>query len=168
MLFVILGPLIGCFTFWESGMFEHALNLDDYSAMSPEGIASIKNETISVKLFSILIVGPFMGIVGYPLSLMIGAIPASATALSYWATLKFGTKKNLTRFNRCLIGGILGVVVSTVYGVVIHPFGMGVLHIFTIPGVVSSAICAIFVGNGWYSIAFPDRSDETENMSISK
>jgi hypothetical protein len=166
LLFVLFGPLVGCFVYWEIAMIGLALNLGDFSGMSPEGIASIKNATIGNRLFKVFMTGPIMGTIGYPFALLLGAIPATATAISYWTTLRFGTKKNLTYINRGLVGGLLGLIVATAYGMTLSQVAMGgVFEFWTMPGTISSAICAMCVGNSWYSKVFPNRSEEKSNIS---
>ncbi len=150
LLFVILGVFIACLFFFESLAIRQALNLVNFSAMTPKAI--------SQKLESVFIIAPLTGIVAYPFAFFIGTIPATATAIAYWAILNFGTNKNFAPFNRGLIGGILGLVAAKIYGAA-HP-NLVVLESWTNIGpvwVLPSAICAICVRNIWYSKLFRKR-----------
>lgn len=161
LLFILFGSFVGCFVFWETAMISLALNFGDSSAFSPEALAKMQNETISDKLAAVFIVGPFMASIGYPFALFLGTIPATATALSYWLTLRCATQKNPAPTNRALIGGLLGLVVAVAYGVMKTQVSKSdvvfLILMWAIPGFVASASCAVLVGNSWYSKIFPTR-----------
>lgn len=145
LLFTFIGPLVGSiaasFFISVDSIITHASN-DKYVSVTEGVLASV--------FFS-----PIVGLLGYPLAIMLGAVPAMLSGCLYWAVLKYRTVQNPTQTKRLFIGGSIGFFVSLIC-IIMFSFLKNVEYSvvfmwWAIVGGIASAFCSLLITNKCYS-----------------
>jgi hypothetical protein len=150
LLFAFLGPAIGSFAF-----------LGAEFAMVPTPAGATLSDSLIVRVIATV----FFGLWGLVIAIPMGVIPGAATGISYWFVLKTTTHENPKWPFRLAIGTVLGFVVATTYGFAAtwgsrdSSFSVIAL-LWSGPGAIASALCAIVVSRTFYESAFPERGTD--------
>lgn len=154
LLFTLVGPLIASVTvsFFVSvfSFISHAGD-DKYVSVIEGVVASV--------LFS-----PIVGLLGYPLAIMLGAVPAILSGGLYWTILKFRTRQNPTQTKRLIIGGCIGFFVCLFFIIIFsivknEEYSIMFLG-WAMVGAVASAFCSLLISNKCYSSCFKNHRRE--------
>jgi len=145
IFFGLLGPVIGSFVFVGT----NALQIAEFQNLSVTEIGSKLGFGIWASLFA--------GILGIPIAMLFGMVPAGISGYVYWVISRSLKLTNPPAIKRFLVGSITSLITTTILFVVFYLYNY-FYHgsdesffygwwFFAWPGCISGGVCGLFVKN---------------------